>query len=67
MIRDPDALRVVWLFGKPYSWERIDGRLTLAAAPPEPTPVAEPLTFEKLAGLLSGPLPGWPAEEESGA
>lgn len=33
MIRDPDSLRVVWLFGKPYSWERLpDGRLTLQGA-----------------------------------
>ena len=32
MIRDPDALRVVWLFGKPYWWERVDGRLTLQPA-----------------------------------
>jgi hypothetical protein len=30
VIRDPDALRTVWLFGKPYSWERLpDRRLTL--------------------------------------
>lgn len=30
MTRDPDALRTVWLFGKPYSWERLpDRRLTL--------------------------------------
>lgn len=33
MIRDPDALRVVWLFGRPYWWDRgTDGRLTLQPA-----------------------------------
>lgn len=33
MTRDPDALRTVWLFGKPYAWERLpDGRLTLQGA-----------------------------------
>lgn len=32
MIRDPDAIRVVWLFGKPYWWHRADGRLTLQPA-----------------------------------
>lgn len=33
MIRDPDRLRTVWLFGKPYSWERLPGgRLTLEPA-----------------------------------
>lgn len=32
MIRDPDALRTVWLFGKPYWWDRADGRLTLKPA-----------------------------------
>ncbi len=32
MIRDPDALRVVWLFGKPYWWDRADGRLVLRPA-----------------------------------
>ena len=32
MIRDPDALRVVWLFGKPYWWNRDNGRLTLQPA-----------------------------------
>lgn len=33
MIRDPDALRVVWLFGRPYWWDRLgDGRLTLQPA-----------------------------------
>ena len=33
MIRDPDALRVVWLFGRPYWWNRdADGRLMLEAA-----------------------------------
>lgn len=30
MIRDPDALRTVWLFGRPYWWNLLnDGRLTL--------------------------------------
>lgn len=30
MIRDPDALRTVWLFGKPYWWDRLaSGQLTL--------------------------------------
>ncbi|WP_371239602.1 hypothetical protein [Streptomyces pimonensis] len=33
MIRDPDCLRVVWLFSRPYWWDRLpDGRLTLAPA-----------------------------------
>lgn len=32
MIRDPDALRTVWLFGRSYWWDRIDGRLTLQHA-----------------------------------
>lgn len=32
MIRDPDALRTVWLFGRPYWWDRVDGRLTLKPA-----------------------------------
>ncbi|WP_279345137.1 hypothetical protein [Streptomyces sp. HP-A2021] len=33
MIRDPDALRVVWLFHRPYWWDRLDdGRLTLTPA-----------------------------------
>jgi hypothetical protein len=33
VIRDPDALRVVWLFGRPYWWNRdADGRLTLKPA-----------------------------------
>jgi hypothetical protein len=32
VIRDPDALRVVWLFDKPYWWHRTDGRLTLQPA-----------------------------------
>ncbi|MFH8867182.1 hypothetical protein [Streptomyces griseus] len=32
-MRDPDRLRTVWLFGKPYWWERLtDGRLTLQKA-----------------------------------
>jgi hypothetical protein len=33
VIRDPDALRTVWLFGKPYWWDRLpDGRLTFEPA-----------------------------------
>jgi hypothetical protein len=33
VIRDPDALRTVWLLGKPYWWDRLpDGRLTLELA-----------------------------------
>lgn len=57
MIRDPDALRTVWLFSRPYWWDRVDGRLVLkpdaqAAGTPEPP------TFEKIADLLGGPLPG---------
>lgn len=33
MIRDPDALRTVWLFGRPYWWDRTpDGRLSLEHA-----------------------------------
>ncbi len=32
-MRDPDNLRTVWLFGKPYWWERQpDGRLALQRA-----------------------------------
>jgi hypothetical protein len=33
MIRDPDGLRTVWLFSRPYWWDRLaDGRLTLQHA-----------------------------------
>jgi hypothetical protein len=32
VIRDPDALRVAWLFGKLYWWDRDEGRLTLKPA-----------------------------------
>jgi hypothetical protein len=32
VIRDPDALRTVWLFGKPYWWTRTGGRLILKPA-----------------------------------
>lgn len=64
MIRDPDALRVVWLFGRPYRWDRANGRLTLAPAPPEPARSAGPLTFDKIAELLGGPLPDWPTKEK---
>lgn len=28
----PENLRTVWLFGKPYWWDRSDGRLTLRPA-----------------------------------
>jgi hypothetical protein len=56
VIRDPDALRTVWLFGKPYWWDRAGGRLTLTPAAPEPERAAEPLTFEEIAALLGGPL-----------
>ncbi|MGQ4338083.1 hypothetical protein ACN6LF_001879 [[Kitasatospora] papulosa] len=32
-MRDRDGLRTVWLFGKPYWWERLPGRrLTLQKA-----------------------------------
>lgn len=32
-MRDPDALRVVWLFGRPYWWNRDeDGCLSLEHA-----------------------------------
>lgn len=65
-MRDPDALRVVWLFGKPYWWDRDHGRLTLTAAPPAPAPAVGPPTFDELASLLGGPLPGWPTEEQPG-
>lgn len=38
MIRDRDALRVVWLFGKPYWWDRLaDKRLTLTPWSKEPS------------------------------
>lgn len=32
MIRDPDVLRVVWLFGKPYWWDRDGGLIILQPA-----------------------------------
>jgi hypothetical protein len=33
VIRDLDTLRVVWLFGRPYWWDRLPGgRLTLVHA-----------------------------------
>jgi hypothetical protein len=42
VIRDPDALRTVWLFSKPYWWDRADGQLTLKPAtwinPPKEQP-----------------------------
>ena len=56
MIRDPDALRTVWLFGKPYGWDRIDGRLTLRPVLP---PVPQPVTSfaDVVMTMLAGPLP----------
>lgn len=65
MIRDPDALRTVWLFGKPYQWDRRpDGRLTLEPAPP---PAPEPVTdfADAVMAMLAGPLPDWPKEGTS--
>lgn len=66
MIRDPDALRTVWLFGKPYFWTRLPGeRLVLARALP---PVPQPVTSldEAVMTMLAGPLP-WPSKEETDA
>ncbi|MGW1497550.1 hypothetical protein ACWCQW_02980 [Streptomyces mirabilis] len=63
MIRDPDALRVVWLFGKSYWWTRNpDGRLTLVPVtlPPE-TPVLS--VDEVIARMFNRPFP-WPPSEE---
>lgn len=65
MIRDPDALRTVWLFGKPYGWDRTDGHLTLRPVLP---PVPEPVTSlaDVVMTLLAGPLRG-PREETPNA
>ncbi|MGY5048270.1 hypothetical protein ACWDE0_21960 [Streptomyces sp. 900105755] len=62
MIRDPDALRTVWLFGRPYFWDRPDGRLTLRRALP---PVEQPVTnlADAVMTMLAGPLR--PKEERS--
>lgn len=59
MIRDPDALRTVWLFGRPYWWDRVDGRLILRHALP---PVEQPVTnlAEAVMTMLAGPL--WPSK-----
>lgn len=65
MIRDPDALRTVWLFGKPYQWARASGRLVLTPDV-QPAPASEEFTYETIAALLGGPLPG-PATEEPDA
>jgi hypothetical protein len=59
-MRDPDALRVVWLFGKPYRWVRAGGQLVLNADV-QPPPAPEEFTYETITRLLGGPLPGWPA------
>jgi hypothetical protein len=66
VIRDPDALRVVWLFGKSYWWTRAtDGRLTLA---PVTLPAEEPPVnvAEVVARLFNCPFP-WPTEEQPSA
>ncbi|MFG2372579.1 hypothetical protein ACGFY9_14010 [Streptomyces sp. NPDC048504] len=57
MMRDPDALRTVWLFGKPYQWDRADGQLVLTPEV-QPAPASEEFTYETITRLLSGPLPG---------
>lgn len=51
----PD-LRVVWLFGKPYRWLHVDGRLILTPDV-QPAPPSGEFTYETIARLLSGPLP----------
>jgi len=56
----PD-LRTVWLFGKPYRWDRVGGQLVLASDV-QPAPASEEFTFETIAALLGGPLPGPAAE-----
>lgn len=65
MIRDPDALRVVWLFSKSYWWQRVDGRLTLA---PVALPTEQPSMSldEAVARMFNHPFP-WPPEGVSGA
>jgi hypothetical protein len=62
VIRDPDALRTVWLFGKPYSWGRLpDRRLTLE---PAVLSTERPVTnlADAVMTMLAGPLP-WPPKE----
>jgi hypothetical protein len=51
----PD-LRAVWLFGKPYRWDRSSGQLVLTPDV-QPPPASEEFTFETIAALLGGPLP----------
>ena len=61
MIRDPDALRVFWLFGKSYCWARSrGGRLMLV---PIIVPAGRPETnlADLLTAMCAGPLP-WPSE-----
>ncbi|MFF7550911.1 hypothetical protein ACFZCU_46015 [Streptomyces canus] len=53
----PD-LRTVWLFGKPYRWDRSSGQLVLTPDV-QPPPASEEFTFETIAALLGGPLPGY--------
>jgi hypothetical protein len=60
-MRDLDALRVVWLFGKPYRWDRTGGQLVLNPDV-QPAPASEEFTYETITRLLGGPLPG-PATE----
>lgn len=58
MMRD---LETVWLFGKPYGWARVDGRLTLGPVPPpEPEPVTD--FADVVMTMLAGPLPDWPTK-----
>lgn len=66
MIRDPDALRIVRLFGKSYCWaRRRSGRLMLV---PIIVPAERPeANLADLLKAMSGPLPGWPSKEETGA
>lgn len=52
----PD-LRTVSLFGKPYRWHHDGGQLTLTPDV-QPAPASEEFTYETIAALLGGPLPG---------
>ncbi|MFE2965532.1 hypothetical protein ACFXKC_18000 [Streptomyces sp. NPDC059340] len=66
MIRDPDALRVVWLFGKSYWWTRSPGgRLDLVPVtlPPDEPPVS---VAEAVARMFNRPFPWPPGEEQPG-
>jgi hypothetical protein len=65
-MRDPDALRVVWLFGKPYWWNRLpSGRLALVRASlSEEQPVTD--LAEAIARMTNHPVP-WPSEETADA